>query len=443
MILVAAGMVTILPLVGRAQTQSTNNPSDVLMRAREKISHTTQQLLNCTCLETIERNYYVPPVEKVAGKVMTEAPAKTCEGKEFRGNERLSLEATDRLRLGVAVARDKEIYSWAAANRFDSRSVFRLVSSGPISTGSFGTYLADIFENPGTRFQFNGTSTDGAAEVFEYTFVVPAEASHYDIGIENGWSVTGYHGSVKIYSATAELARLVAETEELPPNARMCRARTSIDYHYMLIGDGAFLIPSQSELRTVESDGSETSSVTTFSGCHEYTAESSLRMDNRVSPTEAKSGPQTAGPLPAGISMRLALLAPVDTTSAAGDPVTAQVARAVRAAHSTRILVPAGAIAHGRILQMRHQYSSSQFLISIRFETLETNGILTPLALELDSEIKAERSRKSTGLRTRGAEFSLPPHTSGETGGLFAITAGGGRHILQAGFESKWITVTP
>jgi hypothetical protein len=426
----------------QAARESSDDSSDLLIRVRKKISRTTRQLLKCTCLENIERNYYVPRVEKTGRNLMTEAPPTSCEGKQFDNNARLSLDATDRLRLGVAVAGDKEIHSWAAASRFDSRSVFSLVSSGPISMGSFGTYLADIFDNPGVRFQFNGTKSQGAAEVYEYTFVVPAEASHYDIGVENGWRITGYHGLVQIYSATAELARLVAETEELPPDARMCRARTSIDYHSMLIGDEEFLIPRQSELKTLASNASETSSVTTFSGCHEYTAESSLRF-GRVEPTDAKPGPQATTPLPPGISMSLALLAPVETSSAAGDAITARVLRAVRTPHSNHILLPAGAIAHGRILQMRHQYTPPQFLISIRFETLESNGMLTPLALKLDRDMRAEKPSKSSGLRNRSAEFSLPPPTSVETGGLFAITPGDGRHVLSAGFESKWITVTP
>ena len=50
---------------------------------------------------------------------------------------------------------------------------------------------------------------------------------------------------------------------------------------------------------------------------------------------------------------------------------------------------------------------------------------------------------KRIEIEVGSAEFSLPPPTSVETGGLFAITPGDGRHVLSAGFESKWITVTP
>ncbi len=48
-----------------ATPQSPNDSAALLDRAREKIARTTQRLLKCTCLETIERTYYVPPAKKV------------------------------------------------------------------------------------------------------------------------------------------------------------------------------------------------------------------------------------------------------------------------------------------------------------------------------------------------------------------------------------------
>jgi len=427
-----------------ASSQSPDDPAALLDRAREKIARTTQRLLKCTCLETIERTYYTLPAKKVSANVMTESPETSCDGKEFGKSGPLSLDAKDRLRLDVIVAEDKETYSWAAANRFDSRSVFQMVANGPIGTGSFGTYLVDIFENPGTQFKFTGEKRKGAAQVFEYAFDVPAQASHYDVRGDTEWKVTGYHGSFEIYSATAELARLVVETAQLPPDARMCRARTSIDYHYMLIGDDEFLIPRQSRLETLSGNANETSSITTFSGCHEYTAESSLRFDAPESAAAVKTTAQPPAPLPPGLSVTLALLGAIDPRSAAaGDAISAEISQSVRAPRSRQILLPAGAIAHGRILQMRHQYRSSQFLISIRFETLEENGVVLPLFLRWDHKLEFQKTRTQSGLRDRGPEFSLPPPATGESGGFFSLPASRAGSVIPAGFKSKWITVSP
>jgi len=427
-----------------AAPQSPDDSAALLERAREKIARTTQRLLKCTWLETIERTYYTLPAKKVNANVMTEAPANSCDGKEFGKSGSLSLDAKDRLRLDVVVAENKETFSWAAANRFDSRSVFQMVSNGPIGTGSFGTYLVDIFENPGTQFKFTAQKHKGAAQVFEYAFEVPAQASHYDVRGDTEWKVTGYHGSFEIYSATAELARLVVETAQLPPDARMCRARTSIDYHYMLIGDDEFLIPRQSELETLSGNANETSSITTFSGCHEYTAESNLRFDAPESAAALKTTVQPPAPLPPGLSVTLSLLGAIDPRSAAaGDAISAEVSQSVRAPHSRQILLPAGAIAHGRILQMRHQYNSSQYLISIRFETLEVNGMLMPLFLRWDHKLEFQKTRTQNGFRDRGPEFSLPPPSTGESGGFFSLPAARAGAVIPAGFKSKWITVSP
>ncbi len=427
-----------------AHSQSTDDSAALLDRAREKIVRTTRRLPKFTCRETIERTYYILPPQKMSPRIMTEAPTNSCAAKEFGASGPLSLDAKDRLRLDVVVGENKEIFAWAAANRFDSRSVFQMVSNGPISMGSFGTYLVDIFENPGTSFKFTGKKHEGLAEVFEYAFEVPAPASHYDVRGDTEWKVTGYHGSFEIYSATAELARLVEETAELPPDTMMCRARTSIDYHYMLIGDDEFLIPRQSELETLSGNANETSSITKFSSCHEYTAESSLRFDAPQSSAAAKLTPQPPATLPPGLSVTLALLGAIDPLSAAaGDAISAEVSQSVRAPLSRQILLPAGAIAHGRILQMRHQYSSPQFLIAIRFETIEVNGGVLPLSLRWDHKIEFQKTPTRNGFRDRGPEFSLPPPATSETGGFFSLPAFRAGSVLPAGFKSKWITVSP
>jgi hypothetical protein len=439
-LLIAALVAVFGPVV---YSQSSEDSAALLDRAREKIVRTTRRLPKFTCRETIERTYYVVPPPKIDPRIMPEAPTNSCGAKEFGASGPLSLDAKDRLRLDVVVGENKEIFSWAAANRFDSRSVFQMVSNGPISMGSFGTYLVDIFENPGTSFKFTGKKHEGLAEVFEYAFEVPAPASHYDVRGDTEWKVTGYHGSFEIYSATAELARLVEETAELPPDTRMCRARTSIDYHYMLIGDDEFLIPRQSQLETLSGNANETSSITTFSGCHEYTAESSLRFNAPESAASVKTTAQPPAPLPPGLSVTLALLGAIDPRSAAaGDAIAAEISQSVRAPHSNQILLPAGAIAHGRILQMRHQYSSSQFLISIRFETLEANGVVLPLFLRWDHKLQFQKTHTQNGLRNRGPEFSLPPPT-GESGAFFSLPAFRAGSILPAGFKSKWITGSP
>ena len=224
----------------------------------------------------------------------------------------------------------------------------------------------------------------------------------------------------------------------------MCQSKTTIDYHYVLIGDGEFLIPLRSELETPEPDGRQTDSVTEFSACREYTAESVIQFGGRdPSVSSIKAVPQHAIALPPGLSLTLALVGAIDLgTAAAGERVIAKVVHAVHARGSKGVLVPADAIARGRILEMRHEFSTSQFGISIRFTTLAINGAVSPISVRLAREGKAE-TRTPHGLVDRGTEFSLPAPASRERGSLFVFPAKSGAHVIPNGFQSRWTTVAP
>jgi hypothetical protein len=183
--------------------------SEILSRALARLAGTSQRLLKYACLVTIERAYYNQPSLKLGAHPMSEASEKSCDETQFSKDGQLKLDANDRLRLQVAVSDGKEIYSWAAANRFDSRTIFEMIPAGPMSTGAFGPALVDIFENPGARYTFTGSRSEGSQDIFEYAFVVPLDASHSSVRGENEWIKTAYHGSFEIDAATAGLARLM------------------------------------------------------------------------------------------------------------------------------------------------------------------------------------------------------------------------------------------
>lgn len=156
-----------------------------------------------------------------------------------------------------------------------------------------------------------------------------------------------------------------------------------------------------------------------------------------------KPAPVPAVPLPRGLELTLALTTPIDSgTAAAGDLISAKIVHAVHAAGSKEILIPAGAVAHGRILQMRHQYKTASFELLIRFDSLERNGSATPLPVRLDRDLKPAKGRTANGFATRGTEFSLPP-PSGDPASWFTFAATGARYVMPAGTESKWVTVNP
>jgi hypothetical protein len=52
---------------------------DLLERGREKVLSSIRRLPKYTCLETINRTYYVLPPEQLGALAMTEAPADACQ----------------------------------------------------------------------------------------------------------------------------------------------------------------------------------------------------------------------------------------------------------------------------------------------------------------------------------------------------------------------------
>jgi hypothetical protein len=154
--------------------------------------------------------------------------------------------ATDRVRLEVAIAEGREINAWPGASQFDSRDVDQLVSSGPVSTGGFGTLLRDLFDNPGAQIRFAAEKTVEGRRVFRYTYTIPLAASHYQVRMIGGmWWNTPYSGDFEIAADQAELTPLNQDTGTLSIDSGMCRAETGIDCHFEKVGDGGFLIPRQ------------------------------------------------------------------------------------------------------------------------------------------------------------------------------------------------------
>ena len=71
------------------------------------------------------------------------------------------------------------------------RPIYQMIPFGPISTGSFGTFLLDLFANRIAQVTFTGRKLDGAQALLEYSFRVPQSVSRYKVRAGSGFVVTG------------------------------------------------------------------------------------------------------------------------------------------------------------------------------------------------------------------------------------------------------------
>jgi hypothetical protein len=404
---------------------------EVLARASARFLDATRRLPNYTCVQTVDRKYFRPSKPRF--------PVASCEEMIAGKQRNLRLEATDRLRLEVKVSDGVEIASWPGASRFESRSVVELIGGGPFGTGPFGTLLWDIFASGGSGFQFTGEERADGGALLKYGFQVARESSHSYFQAGRDWIAAGYQGAVWIDPVSLDPRRLSVRTVELPEASEGCQVTTAVEYARLAIGTGDFLVPLQSTLQILMRDGGETQSVTAYSCCREYHAESSIRFEEAQ---EHLTRQRTAAavPLPAGLTVRLAFAQPVETdTAAAGDVVLATVREPVREKRSNKVLVPAGATVRGRIVQMQHWVNRpGYFLIAILLESLESDGASAPFyASRLDD------SSSVVWLPWWGKALTVSPPAQAFNVSAFVFPSSKSRYTVPPGYASRWVTVEP
>jgi hypothetical protein len=295
-----------------------------------------------------------------------------------------------------------------------------------------------VFGQPGVAYQYKGEQQSNGKNLFEYSYRVPLQASHFEVKTDTGWHPTAYEGEFRLDPQTYELQSLTVRTVDPPAGAAFCQASSALDYQRVHIGDSDLLLPRQAELQIELKDGPQTRNVTTFANCREYQAESEIVFDDPANTAAAATQSFGRGrvTLPIGLPVTLALEGPIDTaTAAAGDPVDARVVKAVHRPGSNEELVPAGAVVRGRIRRVEHHLLPSPFFrIVLAFNRVESKGAISPFVVrsEPDKEL-AEKLNVNLELRDTGIWYWGV--------GTFLFPTNKPQIVIPAGFESKWFTL--
>jgi hypothetical protein len=420
-----------------AMAAKDEDPVEVLMRLREQVMAHAGRIPNHTCVETIQRDRYQAGGEQ--SRLSCDALLARRQKSEFP--TLLRFLSTDRLRLDVAYTGDREIYSWAGASRFEDGDIDELIHEGAMGTGAFASMLIAIFTEGG-RFTFERDSQDGSRSLMEYSFRVPQELSRYRVkaqGSPKQWLITGYTGTLLLDARTAELVRATVRTEELRPETSLCETRTTLEFGVVKLGGVGYLLPKVARQRFIGRSGSEDENSMTFSACREYQAESTLTFAARPGKTDG-GGPNltAAASLPPGLPVIVELVTPIDgTRAAAGESIQGRLAKAIEG-QQQRTLVVSGAAVEGRLMRVENRHLPSEELaIALCWETLDVDGVKTPLALRPNRRASGVRIGGLGGLRQRGTEFELP--APGE--GRYATFRFPGRDVqVPAGLRSEWLT---
>jgi len=435
---------TLLCMALTIGAQAPPDPEQVLAKARDNILDRTDRLPNYTCVQTVDRQYLhlKQPV----------FPVLSCDdmsAKRNKKNNLLYLEATDRLRLDVKVAGGTEIGAWAGASHFADGNLMKLIK-GPFGTGALGTILTDIFTGSSVRFYFDGEEAMDSLKLFRYRYEVSQESSHYMIHTGSDWAFTAYDGAVWIDPNSFELRRLQMRTSELPKESGACESTTTVEYAPIRIGTGDFLLPQHSTLHFLMRDMGESDVATTYSSCHQYHAEATLVTDPSAIAAESPAAHAPTS-IPAGLVLTLKLDEPIDTdTAAAGDVVVATVSNVARDPKSKKhqageIVISKGSTVRGRIVLMLHLLDSPQsFVIAIQLETVEINGIPSPLyAIRPQDNEPWTVTKVTLEHRYRSRPVFLPPGGQSRLVCNFSFFTNAKHYVMPRDYETQWTTIAP
>jgi hypothetical protein len=355
------GGALLLAMLGACgQETGSGLPEEVLLLARIKVKmeENLARLPNYTCVQTIERSR--------------------------RRNSSRRFELADTLRLEVALVEGKEMFAWPGGEKFEDRELSLMVDGGAIGNGNFALHARSVFLGNTATFRYGGRERRGARETVRYDYTVPVNLSGYVIRVPPEKAVVGYHGSFWVDANTLDLVRLEVYADDIPSHLGLAAASDSMNYARVPIGDSHFLLPESSELIMTDLQGRESRNRVHFSACRQYTGQSTLSFADPGPQEPLRQEAVTEVQLPAELQLELQMDSEIDLEkSAAGDPVSATLTRAVK--HSRKVLLPKGARFSGRITRLQHyRAAQSGHIVGLRFDLAEFEQARAPIFANLD-----------------------------------------------------------
>ena len=421
----------------------------LLLKIRDNVLHTLDRLPRYMCTQTITRSQYEPD---------RYAYVKNCEDLEVsRGTAyKLLHTVSDRLRLDVAIAAQREMYSWVGENQFRNRSLVDIVNEGSISDGSFQGVLELVFRSDNADFSYSGDSgevSEGGRKLVEYHYHVPLESSHYVFSARGHSVTTAYEGAVLADPDTAELVHLTVRTSHLPSETGACEAATDMNYGRFRLNGADFLLPSETHLQIKDLNGVESDNRTVYSACHEFLGESTLKFDAAPDAAPRKSATSLEKTtIPAGLRFRVALAEDIPVaTAAAGDSVKAMLTTDVRSS-ANKILFAKGTPVACRIVRIRRFYGGKDpgvvgMLVPVKVVelTLSLESFILPEAhppvfAVIDRGMAGASRRRPGALNTRPAELG-PLNAIGRNQWFARFDHAGDDYVIHSGLASDWVTV--
>lgn len=173
-------------------------------------------------------------------------------------------------------------------NSTDARGSYEQ-AGGTSSTGEFVTMLATIFK-PDSKTRFDAVDTDvvRGRRTVAFDFVIEKDRAKQIItavGASADSTVTGMKGRIWVDRADARVLKIESEATDIPQAFPIRSARRSIEYDWVKIEDGRYLLPSLSDVRLVAigKPNYETRNVIRFKSYQKFGSEVRV-LDDDIKP---------------------------------------------------------------------------------------------------------------------------------------------------------------
>ncbi|MGA8029186.1 MAG: hypothetical protein WB992_18755 [Bryobacteraceae bacterium] len=403
----------------------TIDPQVLLDQARLKVSSTVQHAPRYTCMETIERYWYVNR-RSVRPGCDTDRPPQI--------NDR-DLVRTDRLRLDVAVGSGQEMFSWHGQKSFQTEEIDQLITAGPISSGTYFSFLSSIFLEGVAKIDFRGVKNEAGKQLAAFGYSVPISESKFETRTDSGKDVMGYHGEFFVDRSTGELERLSILTDDMPESAQVCSFNSEARYGTTRLNGAEFQLPINVVMDILHLNREQTRTVTQYRECRQFVGESVLRFDNAPAET-ARTDPRPARTLPAGLQLQIRITSAMNPTTAwAGDPLQGELAADVFDEHGT-VLAPRGTPVEGRLLRVETWVRPAHFYtVALQFRGMRVEG--EDYKLDLKSTMEPLSSDREQPPVRRRIQLSNPPISDDPAACRFRLSD---RQVNLKGVITYWIT---
>lgn len=171
-------------------------------------------------------------------------------------------------------------------------------TGGTSSTGEFVTVLSTIFKRESdTKFEVMDTDTirNRRAIVFNYSIEKDkAKQQITSFGYYEQSTITGMMGKIWIDRDSFRVLRIESSATEIPENFPIRSAKRVIDYDWVKITDGEYLLPLVSDVRLTSRDGNrtfETRNVIRFKDYQKFGTDVIILEDDNAPIEEEKPKP--------------------------------------------------------------------------------------------------------------------------------------------------------